>query len=629
MKNRKSAAWSKRVKGRPPLIKSIPVEASVPQPDENECVGCGTKEEILIALPRDTNPKDLFPKYVNDTSRGCISCVYHAIQVHQVREAMSYKLDDYEHPKHCCLVCNATSGLMPMSSVEGAREAISHSTINAPNIKKYLKVQCRLCISCAYPLQWLYNTVPMSKAEPRLTPAIQSSGRTAKRSASALIVVKKEVLSSDLSDEENTKSSRRKSISNVPAKTSKSNAHDVTIQNGLAQTRARRNVKLEIKVVEVEDSPATKQRTKKATQISTATRTRRVNPIKKMAFESEEEVGSPPPLKKSKAEGRQSRLRTRALPRVTKTTAKQSTKGSIAPKSIKGNAKRVRPRFLRPSLSPPPKLMNRRNTEPQERVCETCQQIFYSGLELALHELRHTGKVLRVSLDRYEIPEPLQKMDSSYLFESPVNLAGPSQSLKMNENEKLQFEFSEPEQLTETQNKPEEADVQEEEKEVPAEEQVPFEVDSRDNSMDNTDSHDVVGNLIDSLKDPTDDDTLAKEVPEPPRATLITNMLSFDFFAPSSPKESRKSVDNSPCEELKTPPPVIGSLSFDFYGPDDDSPSKNHSMFGAAHVDPARALKLNSANPSMPIPSDSDSSFITPPKVRPIEVEQTLDDPLI
>ncbi|CAB3365309.1 Hypothetical predicted protein [Cloeon dipterum] len=519
MRNRKLAAL--RGKGRPPLITSIPVEASVPQPDENECVGCGTKEAVLIALPRDTNPKDLFPKYVNDKSRGCINCVYHTIQVHQVREAMSYKLEVYQYPKHCCLVCNATSGLMPMSSVEGAREAISHSIINAPNIKKYLKVPCSLCISCAYPLQWLYNTVLMPKSEPRLTPAIQSSGRRAKR---------------------------RKSISNVPAKTSKSNAHDTTIQNGLALTRARRNVKLEIKVVDVADSPATKQRTKKATLTSTATRTRQAKTIKKVALESEEEVDSPPPLKKSRA---------------------------------------------------------------------------------CLHELRHTGKVLRVSLDRNEIPEPLQKMDRSYLFESPVNLAGPF-SLTMNENEKLQFEFSEPEHLTETQNKPEEAVVQEEEKEVPAEEQVPFEVDSRDNSMDNTDSHDVVGNLIDSLKDPTDDETPAKEVPEPPRAPIITNMLSFDFFPPSSPnnKESQRSMDNSP-EELKTPTPVIGSLSFDFYGPDDDSPSKNHSMFGPAHVDPAQALKLNSANPPMPIPSDSDSSLITPPKVRPIEVEQTLEDPLI
>ncbi|CAB3365311.1 Hypothetical predicted protein [Cloeon dipterum] len=392
MRNRKLAAL--RGKGRPPLITSIPVEASVPQPDENECVGCGTKEAVLIALPRDTNPKDLFPKYVNDKSRGCINCVYHTIQVHQVREAMSYKLEVYQYPKHCCLVCNATSGLMPMSSVEGAREAISHSIINAPNIKKYLKVPCSLCISCAYPLQWLYNTVLMPKSEPRLTPAIQSSGRRAKRSASALIVVKKELLSSDQSDEENTISSRRKSISNVPAKTSKSNAHDTTIQNGLALTRARRNVKLEIKVVDVADSPATKQRTKKATLTSTATRTRQAKTIKKVALESEEEVDSPPPLKKSRSEGGQSRLRTRALPRVTKTTAKQSTKVSIAPKSKNGVAKRVRSRFLRPSLSPPPKLMNRRNTEPQERVCETCQQIFYSGLELACMNFGTQAKCL-------------------------------------------------------------------------------------------------------------------------------------------------------------------------------------------------------------------------------------------
>ncbi|XP_059479402.1 uncharacterized protein LOC132199039 isoform X2 [Neocloeon triangulifer] len=636
MKKKKPAPKSvsaQKAKGK--LAPNLPKKAlskpavSKPEPEETFCVGCKAEGTTLVPLPRDTNPKDLFPDFVRDKSRGCISCVYHAILVRQVRDAMSYKLDAFSYERQCCLVCNVTTGLVALKEIEGAREAVSHPIINAQNIEKYLKTPCKLCTCCAYPLQWLYQTVLLRdepptppKLAPKSKPAekvtISRSGRrvaikgesdddeieevtekAATTRSGRRVAIKVESEDKEVTQPRSSRS--RPSTSNTPKPSPKTPSRNENSKPALkiasrVQTPANKNTKK----VDFRNSPP---KVKEFWPDVELTRTRtRPNPPKRPAKETEEVV----PVKKVKVADRSTRLRARQAVAIAK-KAKQKPAPS---------RKRIIPRTFRPSVSPPPpKTSHRGKTELQERVCETCQQIFYSGTELALHELRHTGKVLRLSLDKFEIPEPLQKMKKSFLFQQPVNLGQPAQEEKVVENP--QFNFGEPQILAD----PALIETLEEKEKVKEalescaevgnefEDQEEFGSMAKDDSVDSTQQ--VVGNLIDSLEEKP---SKTSKEEEEDKAPLITNILSFDFFPPSSPKEVRKSVDSS--DELKTPPLTsTTALAFDFFGAEAESSPPKSNLFSPPVVDPEHALKDSSVNPSLPLPSDSDNSLIlTPPK---------------
>jgi hypothetical protein len=253
--------------------------------------------------------------------------------------------------------------------------------------------------------------------------------------------------------------------------------------------------------------------------------------------------------------------------------AKKAVKKAAAAASKKKRAVSISP--------PPPRSNSRRKQELEERVCETCQQVFYSGTELALHELRHTGKELRITLDKYEIPEPVQSLERSYLFQQPVNLEGPAR-VELSGGA-AEFSFEAPKMADEMQQ----------------------DIFQSTNDNSNSATENAVDSIIESLQD-------EKE-----------KCVSFDFFPPSSPKESSKptttcaslSFDFFDAPGMKTPPRCTApttSLSFDFFS---SSPSKDCSMFSPPSVDPSLALKPNSDNPVLPLPSDSDNSMtLTPPK---------------
>jgi hypothetical protein len=297
--------------------------------------------------------------------------------------------------------------------------------------------------------------------------------------------------------------------------------------------------------------------------------------------------------------------------------AKKPAKETAAPASRKTARQR------RPSISPPPPRNTPRiKKELEERVCETCQQVFYSGTELALHELRHTGKELRIRLDKYEIPEPVQTLERSYLFQDPVNLEGPARAdMSGGPHE---FSFGPPKIVDETVNSL-----------LAEQEALPDAPDIFQSTNDNSNS--ATENAVDSIIESLQDDAMGEDAKNEQEATkekeksaplTVSSALSFDFFPPSSPKESSKPATSASLSfdffeapdppGMKTPPPssaAITSLSFDYFGSVDSSPSKDCSMFSPPPVDPLLALKPNSDNPVMPLPSDSDNSMtLTPPK---------------
>jgi hypothetical protein len=244
---------------------------------------------------------------------------------------------------------------------------------------------------------------------------------------------------------------------------------------------------------------------------------------------------------------------------------------------------------------------------------------------LALHELRHTGKELRIRLDKYEIPEPVQTLERSYLFQDPVNLEGPARA--DTSGGPTEFSFEPPKILDETVDGM-----------LAEQAALPDAPDIFQSANDNSNSatENAVDSIIESLQDDAMEEDAKKEQEETPTKEkektpplTVSSALSFDFFPPSSPKESSKPATTSASLSfdyfeapdppgMKTPPPssaAITSMSFDFFGSVDSSPSKDCSMFSPPPVDPSLALKPNSDNPVMPLPSDSDNSMtLTPPK---------------
>lgn len=467
---------------------------------------------------------------------------------------------------------------------------------------------------------------PPEKSSPRLT----KKASTAKSSKTVAIVLNstssEEDEEAESVEEEEAKvlSSRRKlSIANTPSRTPARQSKPTVAQKiaQRVQTPARSKAEAKKTPAASKNNSARKSSklianefwSQREPQLTPSrTRPKPATPPKRQSTADEAELVDEVPLKKTRVSSR--------TPVQPKKPVQAAKNPSVSVKKAPARpASKKRPRHRQPSISPPPPKTNSRRTELEERVCETCQQVFYSGTELALHELRHTGKVLVIRLDKYEIPEPVQNLEQSYLFQDPVNLDGPARVADSSEDGQHEFSFESPKILDVIDGVLAEQEAQ------------PYPPDIFNSANDNSNSatENAVESIIESLQDVLEENDKNKEEKAPTneneKSPTKATALSFDFFPPSSPKESSKTSTTASLSldffgppdppGMKTPPPSTAALSFDFFDSVESSPSKDCSMFSPPSVDPSSALKPNSDNPSLPLPSDSDNSMtLTPPK---------------
>ncbi|KAF4533348.1 hypothetical protein B566_EDAN002745 [Ephemera danica] len=346
--------------------------SSSKQQTATTCIKCAATSS-LVNLKQDIIAQELFVQdelEPGQSIHACISCSYHASLVAQLQSALQ---DQMKRPTTSCLVCRSSGRLQELHSLEGCKEGLMNPIIQSPHVTSLISNSRKLCIPCAYSIQWLHTHSLESKPNTRNSKAKPNKPETK--------IATKRV--KELSPPPEPRSKRGRPALQKPQVTQNQKTKKPPPPTAPAPRSLRKRVQTPSSSEEEEEEEPPK---KKTVPVTTNSRVGRV---------------SKPP----------ERLNATQLPLKLEIKNKANKKTAAKPPA----PQRASQRSQRVTKS-----KNYAETdEPIEVTCSLCSEVFNSRVELATHELEHNNRTLQIILTRCKESEepdssaPYQQFSSS------------------------------------------------------------------------------------------------------------------------------------------------------------------------------------------------------------------------